>query len=260
MAIITLITDHGTKDFYVSSVKGAIYSQFPEAKIIDITHEVPKFDIAQAAFILRNAYKDFPEGTIHIIGVLPNVSSDSPHLAVQCDGQYFIGADNGIFSLIFDKTPDKIVELNITYDSNFPRPIRDVFAKAACHIARGGTLEVIGNPKSDINEKSMFRAVVDNNTIRGTVIYVDNYGNVVTNISEPLFKEVGRGRPFTISFRFPGYDITKISKSYNDVVESERLALFGASNFLEIAINVGEASGLLGLHLKDIVRVEFQDD
>ena len=258
MPFITLTSDHGLKDFTVSSIKGAIYKECPNAVVTDITHLVPKFDIAQSAFIVRNAYPDFPEGTIHILGVMPDESPNTPHVAVFCNGHYFIGADNGIFSLLFDKMPDKIVELNISPTARFVKPIRDIFVKAACHIARGGTMEVIGKTRERINEKAMFRAVVDDNTIRGTVIYVDNYGNVISNISETLFKEVGKGRSFTISFRVPGYDIHHISKSYTDVPQSEKLALFGMTGFLEIAINVGNASHLLGLHLNDIVRIEFE--
>jgi len=260
MAIITLTTDLGTKDYYVSSIKGSILSQYPEANIVDISHNVPKFDIAQAAFILRNVIRDFPAGTIHIIGIMPDASPDVSHMAVLYKDQYFIGADNGIFSLVFDTPPQKIVELTITQDTDFLTfPSKDVFVKAACHIARGGTLEVIGHKREQITERSLFRAVVDNHTIRGTVIYIDSYGNVITNISEQLFKEVRRGRDFTISFRTPGYDIHEISSSYQGVVESERLALFGYTGFLEIAINIGHASDLLGLRINDIVRVEFHD-
>ncbi len=259
MPIITLTTDLGLKDFNVSSIKGAIYKNQPDATIVDISHDVPKFNIMQAAFILRNAYRHFPKNSIHIIGVLPDEAEDKPHIAIYHQEQYFIGADNGVFSLLFDETPEKIIELNISsaLEDDFVRPTRDVFVKAACHIARGGTLEVLGKNVSSINERSIFRAVTNETSIRGTVIYIDNFGNAVTNITELLFKEVRRGRPFTISFRVPGYDIHEISSRYNDVPTSERLALFGSSDFLEIAINIGNASELLGLNINDIVTVSF---
>lgn len=261
MALITLITDFGITDFYVSSIKGAILSQLPDTQIVDISHHVPKFDIATAAFMLRNVTPDFPAGTIHIIGVLPNLDEDTAHVAIKFDDQYFIGADNGIFSLLFDRFPQEIVELNLSQETDLLTfPTRDVFVKAACHLARGGTLSVLGPPRTSWKERTQFRAVVDNNTIRGTVIYIDSYGNVITNISRQLFTEVGRGRNFTISFRVPGYDIQHISNRYDDVVESERLALFGASGYMEIAINIGHASRLLGLKINDIVRIEFHDN
>ncbi len=258
MSIITLITDHGTKDFTIAAIKGSIYKELPEINIVDITHDVPKFDMMQGAFILRNAYKYFPKNTIHIIGILPNETTEISHVVVFHEHQYFIGADNGIFSLLFDTIPEKVIELNISaIEGNFVRPTRDIFVKAACHIARGGTIEVLGRKKDTILQLQTFRAITNKDSIRGYVIYIDNFGNSITNISELLFKEIGRGRPFTISFRVPGYSIREISKSYSEVPHGERLALFGASGFLEISINIGNASELLGLNINDIVLVEF---
>ena len=260
MAVITLTTDLGTKDYYVSAIKGALLRQCPNATVVDISHDVPKFDIAQAAFMLRNTFHEFPEGTIHVIGVLATASAQVPHVIVEQANQFFVGADNGIFSLLFDRPPDRVFELHLSQDTDLRTfPTKDMLAKAAAHLARGGKPEVIGRQKEGVLERAMFRAVVDANTIRGTVIYVDSYGNVITNITRQLFKDVGRGRPFSISFRIPGYDINEISSEYGDVVESERMALFGATGFLEIAINIGHAADLLGLRLNDIVRVEFYD-
>ncbi len=264
MAIITLTTDMGLKDYYVASVKGAILSQFPEAVIVDISHDVPPFNIAQASFVIRNAYKDFPKGTVHIIGVNPDADMDTHHLAVEFDGHYFVGADNGIFSLLFDKPLEHIFELSITQDSDdLTFPTKHVFVKAACHIARGGTMEVIGKRIETIRQRELFRAVVEGSIIRGTVIYIDSYGNVITNITESLFKEVGKGREFSIYFRKADYDITRISQAYNEVPEGEKVALFSATGYLEIAINKGvEGSGggankLFGLKVNDTVRIEF---
>ena len=135
MAIITLTTDMGTRDHYVAAVKGAIYSQLEEAKIVDISHHLARFDIAQCAFMLRNSYKEFPKGTVHIIGVDPVGSVDRGHMLVECDGHYFIGADNGIFSII-RCNPEEYLQLNISQDSDdLTFPVKDVFAKAACHLA-----------------------------------------------------------------------------------------------------------------------------
>lgn len=259
MPIITLTTDLGLKDYYVSSIKASILTQCPDVTIVDISHDVPKFNIAQAAFMVKNAINDFPPGTIHILGVKPEASPTTPHVAMYIRGQYFIGADNGIFSLLFDQDADKVVELTINQDTDLLTfPTKDIFVKAACHIARGGTLEIIGGPKDAIIQRSVFRAVVQENTIRGTVIYVDSYGNIITNITEQLFKEVGRGKPFTIYFRESRYKIHHIVKSYNQIEEGDALALFGATGYLEIAINSGNASQLLGLNVNETVRVEFE--
>ncbi len=141
MAVITLTTDLGLVDNYVASVKGAILKGYPEATIVDITHEVPQFDLQKSAFILRNCYQDFPEGTVHILGVNSEADVNIPHVALFANGHYFIGADNGVFSLIFDNPPEKVVELTISQDTDrVTFPTKDVFVKAACHIARGGTL------------------------------------------------------------------------------------------------------------------------
>jgi len=258
LAIITLTTDLGTKDYYLSTIKGAILGQYPEAIIVDISHQITKYDILQASFIIKNAYKSFPKGTIHILGVNPENTVDSLHLAVFSDEHYFVGADNGIFSLIFDKKPDKVVELNISQETDsLTFPTNDVFVKAACHIARGGTLEVIGKIREGFTEKTMIRPVVDDRVLRGSVIYIDSYQNVITNITDSLFTDAGHGRNFAIYFGRSRYIIENISKSYNDVPDGEMVALFSATGYLEIAINKGGASGLLGLHLNDLVRIEW---
>jgi S-adenosylmethionine hydrolase len=261
MGIITLTTDLGLKDHYVGVVKGNIYKLCPEANVVDITHQIPPYDILQAAFTLKNCFKDFPEGSIHIIGVNPEASEEANHLVVEFKGHYFIGADNGVFSLIFEEEKaTNIYELNIkSVDETFSFPTKDVFAKAACHLAKGGTLEMIGNKTDELLEKSLFRAVAVGNIIKGMVIHVDHYGNIITNVEETYFKAFGQGRDFTIEFRQGDYNINTLSKSYSDVPEGEKLALFSSSHLLEISMNRGNASKLLGLKESDIVRIEFYD-
>jgi S-adenosylmethionine hydrolase len=132
MPIITLTSDWGHSDHYIGAVKGSILSLLPDVKIIDISHQVAPFNIEQAAFILKNCYKNFPKGTIHIIGVNTEESDKNPHTVVFINDHYFIGTDNGIFSMIFDKPPKKIIELNIMQDSDyFTFSTRDRFVKAA---------------------------------------------------------------------------------------------------------------------------------
>ena len=256
MPIITLTSDWGLKDHYAGAVKGAILSKIPEATIVDISHDIPSFEIEQAAFVLRNSYKNFPDGTIHIIGINTEESDKYSHLAVKIDNQYFIGTDNGIFSLIFDKTPEEIVELQIPQDSSFfTFSSRDRFVSAAAHLAQGKKLEELGVKKETIAEKILLKPVADKDVIKGHVMYIDSYENIITNIREPLFTEVAGSRKFTIYFR--SYEIRKISSSYNDVPIGEILALFDSNNHLEIAMNQGNAAGLLGLDYKDMIRIEF---
>ncbi len=259
MAIITLTTDLGLTDFYLSTIKGSILTQCPDAVIIDVSHQIAKHDVFQASFIIKNAYRSFPAGSIHILGVNPETTIDTTYLAIYADGHYFVGADNGIFSMILDIKPDQIVELNISQDSDFLTfPTKDIFVKAACHIARGGTLEVIGRERPNYLEKTMLRPVLDNNTLRGSVIYIDSYQNAFTNITETIFNDAAKGREFNIFFRGSDYLVNRICESYNEVPEGEKLALFSSTGYLEIAINKGNADELLGLQLNDIVRVEFK--
>ena len=258
MAIITLTTDWGTKDHYIGAVKGTILRQMPEATIVDITHAIPAFDLNQAAFIIRNFYKNFPAGSIHILAVNTEASIRHPHTLVKYEEHWFIGADNGIFSLIFDNKPELIIDLDVIQDSvYFTFSTRDVFAKVACHIASGKPAGELGHVKKEVLQKIAFRPVLQGDLIKGQVIYVDNYENAFTNITEPLFKSATKGRKFAITFRSAKYRITQISKSYQDVPEGEMLALFSSSGHLEIAMNKGNAASLLGLNVDQAVNVEL---
>jgi S-adenosyl-L-methionine hydrolase (adenosine-forming) len=257
MPVITLTSDWGLKDHYAGSVKGAIYSRLPGVTVVDISHEVPRFNVFQAAFILRNCFQNFPDGTVHIVAVNGEASIKTPHTLVQFNKQYFIAADTGVFSLLFDEKPEAVYEITMYQDSDiFTFPARDVFAKAACHLAEGGKPEELGEPREDFNRLGIFRPVVDSHSIRGVVIYIDSYENVITNITEEVFREVGKGRKFTLFFR--GEEITRIHSAYGDVPEGEILTLFGATGYLEIAMNRGNAGGLLGLNINEPVRIEFQ--
>lgn len=259
MAIITLTTDWGTANHYAGAVKGSLLRQIPGALIIDISHDIQCYDIMQASFVLRNACRDFPGGTIHIIGINSEAGIDTPHIIVKYNDQYFIGADNGIFSLVINDAPTEAIELDIIQDTDyFTFSERDVFAKAAALLASGKTLNEIGSPYKNINEKIAFNPVVFPDKITGKVIFVDGYDNVFVNINKKLFNKVGKGRSFKINFRLPGETIYELHQSYSDVVPGERLALFGSTGFLEIAINQGKASSLLGLQLNDSVSVEFE--
>jgi hypothetical protein len=258
MAIITLTSDWGLKDHYIGAVKGAILKLLPGAQIIDISHHIPAFDLNQAAFIVRNFYPNFPEGTIHILGINTEASVETPHTLVLYHGHYFIGADNGIFSLLFDEKPEKIIELDVMQDSDyFIFPTRDVFVKVACHIAVGQPIEKLGFPKESILQRIAFQPVIQEDLIKGKVIYIDNYENVFINIKESLFKSVTKNRKFAITFRSLNYRITEISQSYKDVSQGEMLALFSTSGFIEIAIREGKASSLLGLKMDQLVTVEL---
>ncbi len=259
--IITLTTDWGTGNHYAGAVKGALLRQIPGAIIVDISHNVPCFDILQASFLLRNAWQDFPAGSIHLIGVNTEAGIETPHVMIKYEDHYFVGADNGLFSLVFDKPPQNAVELDIMQDTDyFTFSTRDVFVKAAALVAAGKSPEDIGSPYLSLNERIAFKPVVYKDKITAKVIFIDNYENVFINIDRQLFKEVGKGRRFEIGLRLPGEVIDELRQSYSDVVPGERLALFGSTGFLEIAINQGKASSLLGLQMNDSVSVVFDPE
>nr|WP_294894034.1 SAM-dependent chlorinase/fluorinase [uncultured Pedobacter sp.] len=260
MAIITLTTDLGYKDFYQAALKGSILNTLPSVNIIDITHEIEAFNISKAAFLLKNCFHYFPKNTVHLIGIDTVYSSSNKYLAVKYRDHFFVGSDNGIFSLIFEETPQEVVELNILQDLKFLHfPLADIFVKAACHLASGGALKDIGETTFEIEEKMNFHPVIEKNIIKGSVIFIDSFENVITNITKDLFNKVQAGRKFELHFK-RGESINQLSWHYDEVPEGDKLCLFGISDHLEIAINKGNASGLLGLKPNDTVLIEFKKD
>ncbi len=275
MAIITLTTDFGEKDHFAGATKGAIYSELPEVKIVDISHSISPFSIPEAAYIIQNAYNSFPKGTIHIIGLDAEINPENKHIALKLDDHFFICANNGIMSMICSEiAPEKIVEINIHDKIQTSFPVLDVFVKVACHIARGGTLDVIGKSINEIKPiKNITPYVNDDKTqIIGSIIYIDNYGNVVTNIKRHFFETIQKGRAFEISAR--NYKFKTIFNKYSDIVnfeipeekrndEGRGLVVFNSGDFLEIALyksnctTVGSASSLMGLGIMDAVSVNF---
>lgn len=275
MSIITLTTDFGTKDHFIGAIKGTIYSELPDARIVDISHHISPFNITETAYILKNAYKCFPEGSIHIIGVDSELNEENKHIAIKLDNHYFICPDNGVISLLASEiNPEKIVEINIHDLVETSFPVLDVFVKVACHISRGGTLEVIGKIIPDYKRIVELQPLVsdDGKSISGSFIYVDNYGNSISNITKKLFQEVGKGREFEIHANT--YKFTKIHSKYSDIVDfsvpreqrqkdGNKLAIFNSANYLEIALyrsnlnTVGGAASLLGLNFSNVILIKF---
>jgi S-adenosylmethionine hydrolase len=238
---------------------------------------VSPFHIAEAAYIIQNSYTTFPEGTIHIIGIDAEHTPENRHVAVKLNKQYFICADNGVLCLIMNKLrPEKVVEINIhdRIASNFT--MLDAFVETACHIARGGTLEVIGKAVSGMKALSGISPQVDadGRNIHGQIIYIDNYGNSVTNITRDLFNQTARGRKFTLSARSEKHKV--IYDHYSDIVDFSRppetrdvdgkgLCIFNSSGYIELAtyksnpLTVGSASSLFGLHLDTPVIINFEN-
>ena len=275
MPVITLTSDFGNKDHFVGSVKGSLNNEIPNVNVIDISNDISPFNIIEGAYIIENAYKNFPEGSIHIIGVDSEKTPEKKHLVIKLDGHYFICADNGIMSLVANRIkPEKIIEINIHNSSSSSFTVLDVFVKVAAHIYRGGSIDLVGNKIFQLKELYDINPILNekSNEITGNVIYIDNYENVVTNISKLVFEEFGKSRPYVINAR--NYKFNSIVNSYSESIkfdikkelrkeEGKKIALFNKANFLELAIYksnpliTGGASSLFGLKYRDVVTIKF---
>ncbi len=247
MALVTLTSDIGGQDFLVGAVKGQLLSTTDGITIIDITHELSPFNFPQAAYVCRNTVRNFPQGTFHLAFI--NLFDERPEhlLLAEHNGHYIGCADNGIITMILEEVPQKIIALPL--DKSQPKSAlycAAVFGQAFRKIMEGASLDNIGDPGVSIRVKNPLRPLLGNNWIEGQIIFIDNYENVIVNITKEEFEEQRKGRSFKIVFRRDEI-IEKISETYADVPLGEKLAIFNSANYLEIAINKGNASSLFGL-------------
>lgn len=260
MPIITLITDLGTSDWYVGALKGALISSIPSVQIVDITHDITKFDVQRAGFMLKNVYREFPAGTIHLVSVAASPEIDKRYIAVKHRGQYFIGTDNGILSLAFDgEEPEFISDLSAVISDMLKSSFqaKDIFLPAIKALTEGKSIEELGHQKSELYIMTQFAPWVGDNSIKGSVIYNDIFGNAITNISKQLFAEKVGDRKFNIMFWKNTYSIHSISRIYTSVKQGKEVALFNSAGLLEIAINQGSAKDLLGLRINEPITIEI---
>ena len=247
MPLLTLTSDIGIQDFMPGAIKGQLLQANSSFTIVDITHLLSPFNYPQAAYVCRNAIRNFPAGSFHII--LVNIFDEKPEhlLLAQHNGHYIACADNGLLTMILEEVPEKVVALHLekTQAKNTLYCI-NVFANAFNEIINGKTIEQIGDPAVSIRVKNPLRPLLGNNWIEGQIIFIDNFENVIVNISKEEFEEQRKGRSFTIVFKRDEV-IDKISETYADVPEGEKLALFNSAGYLEVAINKGNAAGLFGL-------------
>ena len=275
MSLVSLTTDFGLKDYFVAAIKAGLYQEVENVHIVDISHQVSPFNHTEAAYILKNAFRAFPTGSIHIIGVDSEFSPENGHIVMQLDGHYFIGANNGILSLIKeDRIPEKIVEINIHNNITSSFPVLDVFVKVAGHISRKGKLDVVGKSISQIKEVTGVKPVINTSEdqILGSVIYIDNFGNVITNITKKLFEAYRKGRSFTIFAKSVKFN--SIYASYTEAInfsipkenrdeDGKKIALFNSAGHLELSIyksnplTVGSAHSLFGLDFRDTITIKF---
>lgn len=241
---IALLTDFGTRDYYVGAMKGVILSINPNASIVDITHEIEPQNITSAAFVLSACYRDLPNGTIFVCVVDPGVGSDRLAIAAASNGRIFVGPDNGIFGLVLEND-SKIV--SITNEKFFRKPVsstfhgRDIFAPVGAHLSAGSALEDMGPPIDDpVKLPEIWSRKTDDGVIVGHVIHIDRFGNIVTNIT---VDEAGPGFKLEIA----GNSITEFRQFYAGAEPDRPFAIAGSAGFIEISINGGSAARKLGV-------------
>ena len=247
MPLLTLTSDIGNQDYLVAAVKAQLLQANPDFQVIDISHNIPPFNYPQAAYICRNAVRSFPPYTYHLI--LVNLFESKPEqlLLAFHHEHYFLCADNGLLTMILEEKPELTIgiplEKTVTRNTLY---CTEVMANVVNQLANGQSIQSIGLADVEYIEKNPLRPMFSDNWIEGQIIFIDNFENVIVNITRGQFEEQRKGRHFKIVFKRDEV-IQSISESYADVPEGEKLALFNSAGYLEIAINKGNAAGLFGL-------------
>jgi S-adenosylmethionine hydrolase len=257
MAIVTLLTDSGESDFYVAAIKAKILSTNPGLTIVDISHQISSCDIAHAAFVLRAVFRDFPKGTVHLVGVDATGNRNDVPIAIQLEDHLFVGADNGLFGLISDKQVQSVIELNKVNRIATTFPEKDLFAPAAAKLASGVNISSLGTPLPQIRKMTDRYVKATRKTIAGHVIRVDHSGNLITNIPRDAFETLSKGKNYVI--QFAGEKFRKIQTGYNQAEQGDCFVMFNSLNLLEVGIYKGNASALLGLHYDSPVSIIFEE-
>jgi S-adenosylmethionine hydrolase len=261
MAILTFMSDFGTSDSYVASVKGRILTADPNQTIIDVSHTIKQYDIAHGSYVLRSCFRDFPLGTVHLVAVNSTGSLGESYIAIELDGHYFVGTDNGLLSLISTNEPQQVVILGTNEDehtlarqSTFP--CRDILVPAALKILKGTPLASLGETTAYLNKMLFRTARVTPKLIAGHVIYIDNYGNLITNIrkdqlslleSQEFFIKIGRE------------EVRKINRTYSITDPGDLFAVINSEGYLEIGIHSGNAAELLGMEFDSPILVRLRN-
>lgn len=248
--IITLTTDFGTRDAYVGTIKGIILSMAPRVTLVDITHEIQAHDIMAASFVLAQSAPYFPKDTLHVAIVDPTVGTDRRILAARLGGQYFLLPDNGLITFVAKALPlEEIVTVRNT--AYLPPPNismtfhgRDIFAPLAGHLANGLDLRTLGPRPETFKLLGLPPVRQDGPTLIGEVVYVDTFGNLITNIPAQLVRDRWAMLD-DVCVRCAGRDVGTLQGTYGFVDQDQPLALFNSSDLVEVAINRGRASDVL---------------
>ena len=255
VAIITLTSDFGNTDYYSAILKASIVGATQQARIVDISHNVESFDIVQAAFLLKNSFGYFPMATCHIGAINLYYAAKNEMICFQRNGHFFIGPNNGLFTLIFPDLQDREV-FTIRYASLQKMEAYQAIATFSRAIEQKIPFDEIAHHGARLAKGFTVQPVISENSIRATIVHIDHYENVIVNVTKDVFNRVRKNREFSIFYN-PGSPVNHISDSYSDVPVGEVLCMFNTSGYLEIAINLGKASSLLGLKKDETIHIDF---
>ncbi len=258
--LVAFLTDFGTRDHYAGVMKGVVLSINPDATLVDLSHDLPPHDIAFAAQELVATYRFFPAGSVFVVVVDPGVGSPRRALAAEAGDWRFVAPDNGVLTGVFQETPPrKVVELT---ERRYARPTvsrtfegRDRFAPAAAWISKGVQLSALGRALTDYRLIDLPRPTVDGNLLRGVVVRIDRFGNVVTNLDRRSCERVTDGLG-ALSLTVGGQRISRIVTTFADIGADEIAALFGSTDHLECAALSASAAERLGVTVGDIVELK----
>ncbi|WP_205504324.1 SAM hydrolase/SAM-dependent halogenase family protein [Rufibacter psychrotolerans] len=256
MGILTFLSDFGTTDHYVAAVKAKILTINPAQTIVDISHHIEPYNIAHGYHVINAIYRDFPQGTVHLIGVDTHGTSSGKYQVARHHGHYFVCADNGLLSLLTDNEPEQLIDLPEQPDTS--SPARDIMVPAAVALAQGATMAELGELATGMVQLLNRQLRLNDHSIIGHVVHVDHYGNLITDITRDSVDAIGHGRRFSIHFNREV--VNKISTRYNQTNEGDCVALFNRQNVLTIGINKGHASELLGMYFDSPVEIRFARD
>ena len=260
MAIATLLTDLGYRDPYLAMAKGKLLSGVKHIQIIDISHDpVVTTDEMIGSFMLKNIVPQFPKGTVHIVSVNTTLDFGTRFVVFEYKGHYFIGADSGIFFMCIGEHPEKVYDITSYSKTHTTFPLMDIFVPVAIELYNEKKIEEIGATEVKLVEKTMFYPTVEPNRVVGGILYIDIYGNLITNISKNLFDKIRNNRRFRIFVRSATYSISKISNNYNEVIEGEMVGVINYSGLIEIAMHNANCAKMLGVEVRNSVVVEFID-
>lgn len=245
MAIVTLSTDIGMQDYIVGAVKGQLLSANSHLTIVDISHYLSLSNFPEAAYICSNAFKHFPSQTIHIVILHFFEKKTENILIAEYNNQYIICADNGLLTMITDNENVKVYQLPFKYSDTFLNTSKNI-VEVIAQLTNGKPLSTIAKPYDNYVVKLSLKPVATDDWIKGQIIFIDNFENVVVNITQPVFEEYRRGRKFSIVLK-RNEEIESLSNNYLEVPEGEKMAWFNSAGYLELAVNKGNMAGLFGL-------------